>query len=318
MNLYHNPRVIFFEDFDNHTYIKDGKEILIGVTSLMKKHKLGHQYDVPDRYSEEEWEAILKHASDVGTMAHRCIEAYCNDEVVVENPLIKSFRKLGLNIVATEYLVSDNDVVASSIDLVEEVEDGVFNLIDMKRTSTLHEDSLYWQLGAYKVLFLMANPGAKVAGCYALHIKKGNKDDIDKDTVQALKKVKVASEKEVLAWFLAEKEGRTYIPAGSELAIPDKLSTMLATQMPRLMALQDEVKSIENLVSEAKNWLYEQMLARGIEEVEVGGCKIKLKKPYDKQALDTKTLKEKHPDLVEKYTKTSEVKGSVLITPIKN
>lgn len=316
MKLSQNTRVTFNEDF--HFYLLDGEKVPLGVTTLMKKHGLGHQYDIPANYTEEEWQAILDHAAEIGTMAHKCIESYCNGEATVLNPLIKSFKKLKLNIVATEYLVSDNDVVASSIDLVEEVEDGVFNLIDMKRTSTLHEDSLYWQLGAYKYLFLMANPEAKVKGCYALHIKKGNKDDIDKDTVQCLKEVKVASEQEIMDWFDAERLGFRYEPQSTDVAtINADAQAIIVSKMPLLMELQEKLKPINDAIEEAKSMLYEEMLSKGIEEVSVGGYKIKLKKPSQRSSFDSKTFKEKHPDLADKYTKTSEVKGSVLITPIK-
>lgn len=314
-------RIVFNEGC--HFYIMDyGTEdarMLTGITTLMEKHGLGHQYPVPPGYTAEEWQATLDHAAEVGTMAHKCIESYCNGEATVLNPLIKSFKKLGLNIVATEYLVSDLDVAASAIDLVDEVGDGVYNLIDIKRTNTLHEDSLYWQLGAYRYLFLLANPDAKVNACYALHIEKGNKDNIDKDKVKALTEVKVASEEEVKAWLAAEKRGDIFIPdiPAGLLIIPDEIRALLAAQLPQLLALQQQVAVVEDSIKSAKDWLYEQMLATGVDEVTIGGVKIRLKHPYMKTALDTKSLKESHPDIAEQFMKQSTVKGSVSITTIE-
>ena len=112
-----------------HQYILDGEKALIGVTCLMRNQGLSPDYSFIDQ-------DVLDHAADLGTQAHEAIEAYCNGETTPDIPLIKSFKKLGLDIIATEYLVTDYEVVASSIDLVAKVDDNTVDLIDMKRTDT--------------------------------------------------------------------------------------------------------------------------------------------------------------------------------------
>lgn len=203
MELFKNTRVVFTED--PHEYILDGKTPLLGVTALMKRHGLSPDYTGIDAET-------LAHAAALGSQAHQVIENYCNGLPTVETPLIKSFIKLGATTVATEYLVSDNETVASSIDLVVNAGENAVELWDMKRTSTVHREALAWQLGIYKYFFELYNPNIKVVACKCLPIKKGNKDDIEKDVCGSPVTITPVTALEVERLLDCERNGEIYTP----------------------------------------------------------------------------------------------------------
>ena len=312
MELNRITRVEFFPF--THSYILDGHKVLIGVTQLMHKHGLSANYSRVD-------EATLQHAADLGSQAHKAIEDYCDGKATVETTLIRSFKRLGLNIVATEYLVSDYNVVASSIDLVNEVDEDTVDLIDMKRTSSVHKDALAWQLGIYRYLFLLLNPGKKVRNCYCLPIKKGNKDDILKDTCSKLVEITPVPESKVVGLINAEMEGRTYTDPDNVDAnalyvantVEGFLSVGFGDALRLLAEYQAKAKEVEQHIAGAKEQIYNEMLARGVDKVEVGGVSITLKRPYEASKFDGASFKKDHPEVYESYLKTSEVKGSITI-----
>jgi len=311
MELKKVERVIFYPF--THDYILDGGKVLTGITTLMKKHGLSPDYSGID-------DAVLQHAAELGTQAHETIEAYCNGETTPDIPLVKSFKKLGLDIIATEYLVTDYDVVASSIDLVAKVDENTVDLIDMKRTSTVHKDALSAQLGFYKVFFEAINPDIKVRNCYCLPIKKGNKDDILKDTCSKLVQIEPLDEDTINAVLQAEREGRIYHKEGEDKnalyvknTIEGFLSVGFADSLRLIADLQAQVKEVEDSIAGAKEQIYNEMLAKGVEKIEVDGVSITLKKPYETTRVDSKALQTDFPEVYERVTKTSTAKGNITI-----
>ena len=312
MTLTTNPRVKFIPF--PHSYILDGEIVLQGLTGILKKHGLSANYSAVD-------EATLEHAADLGSQAHEAIEKYCNGESSVETPLIKSFKKLGLNIISTEYIVSDNETVASAIDLINEVDDHTVDLLDMKRTSSVHKEALAWQLGCYRYLFELANPDIKVRNCYCLPIKKGNKDDILKDTCGKLVEIDPVESEKVIALLDAERNGVLYTEDESidfdalavENIVEGFMSIGFGDSLRLLAEYQAKAKEVEESIANAKDAIYNEMLAKGVDKVEVDGVSITLKRPYETTRVDSKALQADYPEVYERVTKTSTVKGNITI-----
>lgn len=305
--LWESQRVKFYEY--GHKYLLDGKTELIGVTTLMKKHGLSPDYSgiAPD---------VLAHAAALGTAAHKRIEDYCEGRPTPDCRLIKTFRKLGLNVVRCEYLVTDEQTTASSVDLLAQKEEGVFILIDMKRTSTVHRDALAWQLGIYRYLFLQDNPWAKVDKCYCLPIKKGNKDDIEADTCGALVEIEPVSEEKVKALLEAERNGDTYKDDQTDqqpgiVSYTDMLT--LADSSAKIKEMKATLEELESVYKAVADRVYETMLSANVDTIDTGSCIISLKRPYTKRALDSKRLQAELPDVADKYMKETEVKGNISI-----
>ena len=297
--------MVFYKE--PHKYILDKDKELIGITSLLKKHGLNPDYS---GISKE----VLDHAAEMGTQAHEAIENYVNGLPTPDIPLLKSFRKLGLDIVATEYMVTDYETVASAIDLVAKVDDNTVDIIDMKRTTTVHKESVSWQTSIYAFLFEQLNPDIKVRNLYCLPIKKGNTDDILKDKCGALVELERISEWDVRALLDCERLGQRYTkPEPEDDPTTELAKTFVDGHFPQLISSLRTIKQLEAYVDEAKAGIQSFMDEHNIDKLELDGVAVTVKKPYFSYRFDSKAFKKDHPDLAEKYTQQTEVAGSITI-----
>ena len=120
------------------TYIYDGKQ-LSGVTSLLSATLFKDKYSGID-------EEILRKAAAYGTSVHETIELFETmgfDDVGNE---LTNYKKIckehGIRALESEYLVSDNSRIASSIDLVMENAAREVVLADIKTTSGRYRQRL--------------------------------------------------------------------------------------------------------------------------------------------------------------------------------
>lgn len=307
MELQNNTRV-YFEPI-SHTYLLDGEKPLIGVTELMKKHGLGADYSgIPEK--------VLNKAAEEGTALHKEIEDYDNGLSVLRTPLIEQYAKLctqtGLIFAASEYLVSDNEIVASSIDGVYGLKNGKKNevvLIDYKSTQKVHTRPLQFQLGIYKVLFERQNPDTSVVACYCLHLDKKTK------SIKGLVPIEPVSEAEVDALLEAERQGIIYIDdkeePSAELVLTDQELAAYVVQQEEIARLKDQVKKIEETLKGLDNRVKDYMLEHGLEKLEGGGGVFTLKKAYERTSVDVERMKRTNPGLYEMYKKTTTVSASI-------
>lgn len=166
LNLNYNQQVEFFED--NHSYLtNDGKQ-LQGITGIISKMLF------PDKYSNIP-ERILSKAAEYGTKIHsacqandmfetsNCIEVENYSRIKKENELIP---------VENEYLVSDNERIATMIDNVFRASANSVHLGDIKTTLVLDTESLSWQLSICAYLFELQNPHLNVDKLYGIWLRK--------------------------------------------------------------------------------------------------------------------------------------------------
>jgi hypothetical protein len=315
MELRNNIGVFF--DPVSHTYLTDDGNILIGVTELMKKHGLGADYSgIP--------EAVLNKAAEEGTALHKEIEDYDNHISVLRTPLIEDYAKLchenGLIFVQSEYLVSDGEMVASSIDGVYGLKNrnrknNEVVLVDYKATLKLHTRPLAWQLGIYKVFFERQNPGLTVVACYCLHLDKKTK------SIKGLVPIEPVSEAEVDALLLAEKEGRIYIDQheepSAELVLTDEELATYVEQASEIARLKEQIKAIEEGLKSLDKRVLDYMTEHGLESLEGGGGVFKVKKAYERASVDVERLRRMQPGIYEQYKKVSTVAASISFKPNK-
>jgi len=303
MELIKNTQV-YFEPL-SHTYLCGEKE-LIGVTTLMSKHGLSPDYSgIPA--------ATLRKAAEEGTAIHREIQDYDNGLSVLRTPLIEEYTALcaekGLKFVASEYLVSDDNLVASSIDCVYEAGKDLVDLVDIKTTTKPHLRPLAWQLGIYKVLFERQNPGKKVRDCYCLHIDRKEKK------IKGLIPIDVVTEAEVDGLINAEANGQIYIDEyeepSAELVLTDAELTAYVVQASEIAELKDRIKKIEESLKGLDKRVLDYMLEHNLETMEGGGGVFKVKKAYERTSIDTERLKKMQPGIYEQYKKTSTVAASL-------
>lgn len=315
MELRNNDQVFF--DPVSHTYLTDDGAMLIGVTELMKKHGLGADYSgIP--------EAVLNKAAEEGTALHKEIEDYDNGLSVLRTPLIEEYARLcsvtGLIFVRNEYLVSDDEMVASSIDGVYGLKNrnrkkNEVVLVDYKATLKLHKRALEWQLGIYKVFFERQNPGLTVVACYCLHLDKKTK------SIKGLVPIEPVSEAEVEALLQAEREGRIYIDQHdeptAELVLTDEELASYVAQASEVARLKEQAKAIEDGLKALDKRVLDYMLEHDLVTLPGGGGEFRLKRAYERTTIDTERFKKMQPGLFEQYSKTTTVAASISFKPNK-
>ena len=302
-----------------HSYLCDDK-VLIGITTLMKHQGISPNYEgiAPE---------VLADAAKRGTAVHTLLEKFDNHEAAIpadvmsdnfegkvlqtraeQDAILKAYAKLGLQVHCSEYLVTDNKTVASFIDKV--FEDG--SLADVKTTSTLHIESVSWQLSIYAYLFEQQNKSIKVPHLYAIHIRNGQAKLIEVPRV---------ADEEVAEVLRCEAEGRVYEqkkPQEVTILFSDGEALQLVDAETRIAQMDAAIKEIKARSEVLKDRLYQYMLANNLEEMVCAGGAFKLKRPYSTTRVDSKRLKEKYPDIASDVMVTSEVKGSVTFKPSTN
>lgn len=296
-----------------HTYTAPGGRRLSGVTELMRRHGLSPDYSgVP--------EATLRRAAERGTAVHGiiqdCVNGLFDDGAATARERAvadtwEAFRiGAGLEPLASEYLVSDCELVASKVDLV--LSD--LRLCDVKTTSTLHTSSLEWQLSIYAWLFERQNPGLRVPSLHAIHY----------DTRRGaftLHGVRRLPDAEVSRLLACERAGARYTPppaptdggAAAEGIRAFAEGAGLPAALSRLAEAKAVVDGLQARLDEAYAELYARMTEAGVDRVECPSFTLTRRPPTTRTTLDAKALRAEAPDVAARFTRTCEVRGGVTL-----
>lgn len=292
MRLRKNKEVAFNEWL--HVYTASDGHTLIGVTELMKRHGLSPDYGGISK-------DVLEKAAARGTAIHQLLQDYDDGKAVIEDENLKAYKALGLKVHCSEYLVSDNEIVATFIDKV--LDD--CSLADVKSTSSVHRRPLEWQLSIGAYLFELQNPGKKVPHLYCIHVRDGKAKQIEvsripNDAVERL--------------LECERCGVVYsdnpVPSDAALALEEQ-AVVLAEQLDQIARLKLAIKETEQASAELQQRLYDYMTENNLDEMACELGTFIRKAPYTKKSLDSTRLKKEKPELYEQYLKESEIKGSI-------
>lgn len=294
-----NSGVVF--NADEHTYTLDGKQ-LSGITSLL------HRVIFPDMYSGVP-EATLANAASRGTLIHKTIEDFHSSGLDLGDTELEQYQTLlGDRVndwIANEYLVTDNEKYASAIDLVYTHGNNI-SLADIKTVSKM--DNQYveycsWQLSIYSRFFETQNPGLKVDELFVIWLPK------EIYGKPKLVKIERKSDEELDRLFEADAKGEvlTTRVAVSELNVPEQMQN---DALALFMAISDMTKRFNDI----KAALLKMMQENNIEETTIGNLKLKRKRSYTRESIDTSKLKKDLPDIAEKYKKLTTVSESLNIT----
>jgi hypothetical protein len=249
--------------------------------------------------------SILNKAASRGSQIHEDIEFFDSIGGDANTPELKWYAKFreeyNLTPLANEYLVSDNEYLASSIDVVYED----MTLADIKTTSKLDFEYLSWQLSIYAYLFEMQNPGLKVKRLMAIWIPK---EQYGEPRAEEVKRIPI---KDVIDLIEADKHNEQYSPA---------MVAVKEANLPITDQVIEEVKGIIQQLNDTKE-RYET-LKGGLKDLMVqNGCKkfthdnlsMTLSDAYVKETFDTAAFRRDHPDMYEQYIKKTEVKESLTL-----
>lgn len=295
MKLNNSP--VKFDEFA-HTYTLNGK-LLSGVTSLLHRQMFADKYAGVD-------ELTLAQAADYGSSVHQLIELHDSLGVADDDEVVQWYEQLKqdnkLQSVANEYLISDNEYIASSIDIVFDD----CSLCDIKTTATLDMDYLSWQLSIYAYLFERQNPTLKVPALWAIWLPRREPE--------RRKMIQVAriSDECIEALIAADKAGDTYTPPLLD-RYADKSLAAQQDAIQAVISIEKQMKAMEQQYNALKKGLLEKMQELHVKSFKADGFSLTVKAASTSARVDSALLKERYPQIYEEVCKTSRTKESLII-----
>ena len=286
-------RVVFNEQ--DHTYTLDGKK-LHGITSTLIRRAFPQKYaDVPDE--------VLARAAERGHSIHKQIEMADREDEMPTCPEAVNYSFLkdryGLETEANEYLVSDNERYASSIDVVFTNGLGEICLADIKTTYKLYTDSVALQLSIYRRFFEKQN-ALHVDHLYGLWLR-GEKAElvevspVDDDTLDAL--------------FKADIEDRPF----DYNPVPDWYS-------PLEIRYREETEIIamaEARRDDVKKMIMEHMKSANMSQIKSGDFTVSYIPEKVSRRFDSTAFKKDNADLYSFYMKDGKAAEQIRFLPTR-
>lgn len=296
--------VIYIED--THEYFTPDFKKLHGITGFINDQLFPGKLDgIP--------ESVLSLATERGKRVHEECENIDNEGIEAESKQGENYLRLksdfGLTHIASEYIVTDNEFIASPIDKVYlgRYSNSVI-LGDIKTTYKLDMLYLSWQLSIYAYFFQKQNPNLIVDHLLAIWLRGD-----DNDTIVPVERI---PDKEIEIFLQCCKEGLKYVDncsADFYVAklndLPEKVNNV-EESVYQLIEIQ---KTLDEQMNKFKSQLLELMKEAKADNIKGDLITITRKKAYSRESLDTKALKEKYPDIYVEFIKYSDVKESIQI-----
>lgn len=299
-----NSNVIYIED--THEYFTPEFKKLHGITGFINDQLFpGKLNGIP--------ESVLYLAAERGKRVHEECENIDNEGIEAESKQGENYLRLksdlGLTHIASEYIVTDNEFIASPIDKVYlgRYSNSVI-LGDIKTTYKLDMLYLSWQLSIYAYLFERQNPHLIVDHLLAIWLRGD-----DNDTIVPVERI---PDKEIEIFLKCCKEGLSYADNCSEDFYVAKLNDLPAKinnveeSVYQLLEMQ---KTLDEQMNNFKSQLLELMKEAKADNIKGDLISITRKKAYQRESFDAKALKEKYPDVYDEFVKVSNVKESIQI-----
>lgn len=301
-NLPESP--VVFEP-EHHTYDLNGK-LLSGVTAIVK-------WLFPDTYAGIP-EDVLMRAADYGTLIHSKCEL-ADSMGIADEPIVQQYQRIikdaGLEVAVSEYLVSDEKNVASSIDKVFTDD----SLGDIKTTSKVHEVNVTVQLSIYAYLYELQT-GRKANKLYLIWLPKPN---YGQPMVKELARIPADVCKYIIEIYAANGDPLSAITALSHYITAEPEKKRVKGEIPDSMQeVIDELMMVKQQLdelSEREKELKKQVLAamQGVGDDNWANDLIQFtrKAAYERESVDTKALKANEPSIYENYKKVTKVAESL-------
>ena len=296
-----------------HTYELNG-ENLMGVTPIVN-WVFNKTYD---GISPE----ILARAAEHGTGVHRACQLF-DDCTLVDEEYEREVEaygniciRAGLEPLLSEYLVSDDVRIASSIDKVFRPVDGCYPLADLKATSAYHAENVTLQLSLYAWLFEWQNPECKAGRLYCIWLPR---EKYGQPTLYEVQRIPT-DVCECLVTDYFEEQNQEYW-ANKVLEYCPKLPTAIDGQLPanlvqaerEIARLELDIKAMTERSKELRAGLLELMQANGVKKWEGELITFTRKDGSVRTTLDTAKVKSQYPDVYAACCKESKTSESLMI-----
>lgn len=255
-------------------------------------------------------EDVLMRAAEYGTMIHsKCQLA---DAIgTVDLPIVQRYMEMmkdkGLEPLVHEYVVSDEENIASSIDIV--CADG--SLCDIKTTSMVHRENVALQLSIYAMLF-EEQTGMDAGELYCVWLPKekyGEPEIIRMPRIGA----------EVCEYVISEYlEGHEPDDARAkverlDLFGEDTMRKDNDEMMKEYMKLDAECKRMAKRMDEIKGALLESLQRYDMKTLSGEGYVVSRKAASVRRSVDSKKLSAEYPEVYEKCMKETKIAESIQI-----
>lgn len=296
--------VIYIED--THEYFTPDFKKLHGITGFINEQLFPGKLDgIP--------ESVLALATERGKRVHEECENIDNEGIEAESKQGENYLRLksdfGLTHIASEYIVTDNEFIASPIDKVYLGRYSYSVILgDIKTTYKLDMLYLSWQLSIYAYFFEKQNPHLKVDALLAIWLRGEDTDSI----VQ----VERIPDKEIEIFLQCCKEGLKYVDncsADSYVAKLNDLPAKVSNVEESVYQLIEMQKTLDEQMNKFKSQLLEMMKEAKADNIKGDLITITRKKAYQRESFDAKAMKDKYPDVYDEFVKVSDVKESIQI-----
>ena len=288
-------------DADAHKYWLGDKE-LSGITSMLSRMLFQDKYKGVDK-------AVLDRAADRGSNIHFEISMWESSRIepacIEAKNYVEKIRPQFKNVVASEYLVSDGEAYASSVDIVTE-EDGGFGLWDIKSMKAGPDmDYVSWQLSSYAYMFEKMNPGMKVVKMGCIWVS---------DNHAELKPCERWGSDIIAALLAADKEGLPFERPSKPAVAETEAMLQYRTFEQEYMILQQRLKELDELKKTALENISKTLEEWGVTKLETEHLKFTMVEGSVRQTFGTTKFKKEHPDMVDAYMKQSITKGYLKVS----
>lgn len=282
---------------DNHTYTTQDGHSLSGVTSLLSRQLFKDKYaNVP--------EFVLAKAAQRGSLIHEEVSLYIKEGKMPLSAEGHQYLTLDIDALESEYLISDNENYASSIDIVGKD----LTIYDVKTNrSGIDKEYVRWQLSIYAYLFELQNPKRKVKALKGIWLGE------DRAEVVEVERIDNNIIKELLE---VDSMGLDFINPFTTVTttLDDDSLTILYDTEEKLAELLEASKALEDIKKKTLESIKISLEEQGLTSFENERIKITLVADSEKTTFDSKKFKESYPDLYPQFTKTSKTRGYVKVT----
>lgn len=291
-------------DEASHTYTLGDREYK-GVTSTLIPFAYPHAYDTPENMTEEQWHEILSKAAGKGTAVHRDIQRYCEGGDFPQTPEGLSWMEAEsqhkIEWIANEYLVTSGEF-ASKADIVALV-DGALSIIDIKRTSELHYDTVTLQCSLYRKWFEQMNRGMKVERIFVFWCRE------DKWKLAELSPIATHDLNALIKAYREQDETFVFNP------MPRWCTRKMLKELSMLL---DVKKEAEAKIARIQAEMEVNMERYGAAPMDTEqGLHITYVQPSVAKTFDKARFEKENPGVLEGYMKESRKKGFIKITQKK-
>lgn len=292
--------VVFIED--SHEYFM-GEKKLVGCTTILNKTIFSDKYDgIPKR--------VLEKAAKKGNLIHKEVQNFEITGEIGETEEIQAYIKLkekyDIRVIASEFLVSDLEVVATMIDQVGSIGDGdgMVDIMDIKTTYKLDKDYLSWQL-SINAFLLEKQCSVKVRNLYGVYLRGSKAELVPIDR-------KSNSDIEELLFCYTSNIPYKSRQALIEPAYQAKLALLAAVE-DSIIKLQNEQEELKKTRETFLKELEAAMEVNNVDKWETDRIVVTRVKPATSVSIDTKLLKELFPKIAESVSKETVKKGYLKI-----